>query len=340
MKRLSVIVPIYNVEPFVERCLRSLEDQGIPEVDYEIICINDGSPDNSREVVCRLQKEFKNIVLIDQENQGVSQARNNGIDKACGRYLLFTDPDDYVESGSFSHILQTVGEQRAQVSFLGYTILNENETIRKQTFNEQNINQIYSGPKAYYLAHGNGQNDPDRINGIIFEASFLNNNNLRFLPDVPYLEDGELISRILCLAERCIFDGHSFYYRTTRQGSATNSELFYLERATNGFLLAAGNLKKFQQEQNLNEKQREFLNQPICKFVILVISSSCKPFGLRKICDVKRRLNELGFGKIKLDSVDSEFKKLGYFYNISVILLIIYQSIRNKIRLMHEQTNK
>ena len=79
--QLSIIIPMYNVAPYVERCIRSLEDQDIPRNEYELICINDGSPDNCREIVEQLQLEFSNIVLINQINQGVSVARNNGIDK-------------------------------------------------------------------------------------------------------------------------------------------------------------------------------------------------------------------------------------------------------------------
>ena len=79
MKRLSIIIPMYNVASYVERCIRSLENQDIPKEDYELICINDGSPDNCKEIIVRLQKEFSNIILIDQENQGVSRARNNGV---------------------------------------------------------------------------------------------------------------------------------------------------------------------------------------------------------------------------------------------------------------------
>ena len=85
MKLLSVIIPIYKVEPYIERCLRSLLNQDLSKEDYEIICVNDGSPDNCREIVKRLQKEFENIILIDQENQGVSIARNKGADEEIGR---------------------------------------------------------------------------------------------------------------------------------------------------------------------------------------------------------------------------------------------------------------
>ena len=104
MKRLSIIIPMYNVERYVNKCLLSLEDQDIPMEDYEIICINDGSPDNSREVVIRLQKEFNNIILIDQENQGVSCARNAGINSACGEFVLFIDPPEPSKEIAWSSI--------------------------------------------------------------------------------------------------------------------------------------------------------------------------------------------------------------------------------------------
>ena len=327
---------MYNIEPYVERCLRSLEDQDIPKTDYEIICINDGSPDNSREIVMKMQKEFDNIILIDQENQGVSRARNIGIDKASGKYIIFIDPDDYVDSNSFRRILNNIDKQKAQVSFLGFTFLNENGTIRKQIFNKKLTSQIYLGTDTYFLARYDEKTDPDRMVAVIFETKFIKDNNLRYLPDVPYLEDGEFISRILCLAERCIFDGYSFYQRTTRPASATNSTLFLAERANKGFLLAARNLKKFQQEKNLNERQKIFLNQPICKFVILVIDSARKPFVLRKIEEKRKILNESGLGKLHLRSVDKEFTRLGFFYNLSVYLLIFYlvcTNITNSFRI-------
>lgn len=340
MKRLSIIIPIYNVEPYVKRCLRSLELQDIPSDDYEIICINDGSPDESRAVVIQMQQEYNNIILIDQENQGVSLARNNGINRASGKYYLFIDPDDYIETNCFERILKNAEIKKAQVSFLGFTILNENGTIRQKIFNRAKSTEIYSGIETYHMAHGDDSSDPDRTWAVLFDADFLNKNNLRFLPDVPYLEDGELIARVLCLAERCIFDGNSFYQRTTRPGSATNSRLFHSEKATQGFFHAAINLKKFQEEQILNEKQIEFLNQPICKFVVLVVSSSRKPFSLKSIRKAKKMLHSSGFRNLQLDSVDKEFTRLGIIYNISISLLILYEFLINRIKSFRLRLNQ
>jgi glycosyltransferase involved in cell wall biosynthesis len=329
--RLSVIIPMYNVEPYVERCLRSLEIQDIPQADYEIICINDGSPDDSRGIVIRMQKEFDNIILIDQENQGVSRARNNGIDKAVGQYLLFIDPDDYVDTDSFARILENATRQRAQVSFLGFTFLYEDGRIRKAVINDEYKNKVYPGIEAYYLARGDGKTDPDRMWAVLYEEKFLNHHHLRYLPDVPYLEDGEFLARILCLAERCIFDGHSFYQRTTRRGSATNSKLFNSVRATNGFLLATSSLKRFQKMQSLNEKQREFLNQPIVKFVLLAVHSSIGWKERKKLVATTKTLKALGFKRIKLEGCKRNYQIYGKAYNLSPYLgalaLILYPRV-------------
>ena len=325
MKWLSIIIPLYNVEPYVEKCIRSLENQDIAISDYEIICVNDGSPDDSRKVVKRLQKEYSNILLIDQMNKGVSRARNKGIERACGKYLLFIDPDDFVDANRFGRILKNAEKRKAQVAFLGYTILTMNGTVRNHIFNKDNKDQVLSGLEAYRIARGDGRTDPDRMWAVLFESKFLKKNNLTFLPDVPYLEDGELIARILCLAKRCIFGGHSFYQRTRRPGSATNSELFHSEKATNGFLSAAVNLKKFQEQPGLDEKQREFLNQPICKFVLLALMSKIKK--LTEFERTKNKLKSLHMDTCVLTGCNNYYKLEGTLYNVSPYLFLLHRKI-------------
>ncbi len=320
---LSIIVPMYNVEPYVERCLTSLEKQDIKRDEFEIICINDGSPDDSRGVVKRLQKKYENIVLIDQQNQGVSRARNSGIDRARGKYLLFIDPDDYVDSNSYGPIVSNADKYQAQVSFLGFTFLTQNGSVYRQVLNENLSSSVYNGTEAYYLARGDGQTDPDRMWAVLFERDFINRYKLRYLPDVPYLEDGEFIARILCLAERCIFDGSSFYQRTTRPGSATNSELFRSEKAINGFLLAAGNLKKFKDEQNLNERQKIFLNQPICKFVLLALNSALQKPYIKNYNKIRKILFEKGFKRIELKGVDTPYTYFVRLYNSFMVVFLL-----------------
>ncbi|MFM9908528.1 MAG: glycosyltransferase, partial [Chitinophagaceae bacterium] len=273
--KLSIILPVYNVEPYLERCIRSLETQGLSPSAYELIVVNDGSPDNSRGVALHLQQEFSNIILIDQENKGVSLARNAGIDKAQGDYLLFVDPDDYVLPNTLSGLLVQAYTLQVDVSFLGYYFLNVEGQQVAAILHEQLKNKIYNGIDAYFLSRGNGKTDPDRSVAILYNREFMSKHELRYVAQIPYLEDGEFIARVLCLAERCTFSGVEFYMRTTRPGSATNSDLFFQDRALNGFIKAAKNLKLFQAQPFLSKTQKNFLNQPICKFILLTLIPSC-----------------------------------------------------------------
>ncbi len=329
--RVSIILPIYNVELYLERCIRSLEDQDLPHDEYELIVVNDGSPDNSRLVVLRLMEEFDNIVFLEQENKGVSAARNRGIDHARGRYILFIDPDDYVEATSLARILTQYESHQAEVVFLGYTFLNLDGTVRTEILNHLQQNQYFIGLEAYRLSRGDGRTDPDRMVAILFDLNFLNSNKLRYLPGVPYLEDGEFIARILCLAGKCRFDGQSFYQRTTRAGSATNSMLFSSDKAINGFILAAQNLVDFKKEQNLSLKQREFLNQPICKFVLLTLVSFSANLNLRKLNKLIRKLKEIGMNKVILKGCNKYYRLDGFLYNISPYMYLIHRVLRTPL---------
>jgi glycosyltransferase involved in cell wall biosynthesis len=328
MKSLSIIVPVFNVEHYLEKCLLSLENQDIPHDEFEIICVNDGSSDNSTGVIKRFQEKFNNVILIDQNNQGVSRARNNGIDKACGKYLLFVDADDFIDTCCFNRILKNADKFNTQVSILGFTILDEYGRTIHSKYYESLATKIYVGVEAYFLAREDGRFDADRMWGVLFDRDFFNLNNLRYLPDVPYLEDGEFIDRILCLAEHCIFDRYSFYYRTTRSGSATQSNLFFSDKATRGFILAACNLKRFQQEQNLSDIQREFLNQPIVQFVVLAVTSSTGFRLIKKFISTIKSLRGAGMRKINLTGCNETYQRYGKAYNLSPylcgLLIVIY----------------
>ena len=100
---VSIIVPVFNSEKYIEKCLKSLLAQTYK--DLEILVIDDGSKDNSSDVVRQLQLDDQRIKLICQENQGVSSARNKGIEMSKGQYIVFVDSDDYVESNYVETLL-------------------------------------------------------------------------------------------------------------------------------------------------------------------------------------------------------------------------------------------
>lgn len=324
---LSVIIPVYNVEEYVEKCIRSLQEQDIDKSLYEIIVINDGSPDNSREVVLKLMQEYSNIVFIDQVNKGVSLARNAGIDKASGTYLLFIDPDDYVEHNSFSRILAKAEQQKAQITFLGFKFLKEDGTVKNEILLAENKDKLYPGVEAYHISRGDGKTDPDRSVAILFDRQFINNYQFRYLSGVPYLEDGEFIARVFCMAERCIFEGGPFYIRTTRKGSATNSRLFHTDKSVTGLIKAAKNLFLFQQQPQLTTAQKIFLNQPVCKFVLLAATASLSNEGSLRLKDVTGEFKAIGLKKFDLSGCKSVYRREGFFYNLSPRVYAVYKPI-------------
>lgn len=94
MIKLTIIIPVYNVEKYVGRCIESCLKQDLSPKEYEILVVNDGSKDGSIDIVRRYARENENIRIIEQENAGLSAARNHGIKEARGEYLWFVDSDD------------------------------------------------------------------------------------------------------------------------------------------------------------------------------------------------------------------------------------------------------
>ncbi|MCF8380670.1 MAG: glycosyltransferase [Bacteroidales bacterium] len=320
MKRLSIIVPIYNVEPFVERCIRSIEEQDIPKEDYEIICINDGSPDNSRDVIVTLKKKWNNIVLIDQENQGVSMARNNGIDLARGKYVLMVDADDFIKPNILKNRLEILDKNNLEVGFCGYTILNE-AFIEEYIFDPIYDSNIVQTGIDFFNTFKRGRSeirDPHSSWATFLKRSFLNTNNLRYLKDVPYLEDGELMARIYCKAKRVNYIRGTLYVRTTRPGSATNSGLRQTQNARNGFLKAANNLLEFKHNYCNNEVEKIFMNQPIIHFTILFLTSLNGFKYLKQYSELQDILKKGPLKELDTEGCSIFYKKMGKYYNHSI----------------------
>ncbi len=138
MKTLSFIIPFYNSASWLPKCLYSVLKQDIPETEIEIICINDGSPDNSADVAREIAKDHPCIIVIDQENQGPSGARNTGMRHATGKYLCFVDPDDYVEPNVYGQLIKQMEEEKLDMLRFNYQIVNEHyEVIPKRPFELQ-----------------------------------------------------------------------------------------------------------------------------------------------------------------------------------------------------------
>lgn len=119
--KLSVIVPVYNVELFLSRCLDSILRQGMEVGEYEVICVNDGSPDNSAQILANYQAKHPDIFrVVTQENQGLGDARNTGTALARGEYVAYVDSDDYLIDGAYRYLLDTFCKDKPDVLHFSY----------------------------------------------------------------------------------------------------------------------------------------------------------------------------------------------------------------------------
>lgn len=125
-RKISVIIPIYNMELYLERCLESIMDNSYRNL--EIICVNDGSVDASLKILEEYKKEDSRIIIINQKNRGVSAARNAGMDIATGEYISFVDADDMIHSKFFTCLMTIMVKFDADITISGYSRELKSET--------------------------------------------------------------------------------------------------------------------------------------------------------------------------------------------------------------------
>ena len=112
MKKFSIIVPVYQVEKYIRACVESIFRQGLDDDVFEVIIVNDGSTDHSMQQIADLIGQHSNIVVLEQENQGLSMARNNGMKNAYGDYIIFLDSDDLLADNCLKQLMEMTLEQQ------------------------------------------------------------------------------------------------------------------------------------------------------------------------------------------------------------------------------------
>lgn len=209
--KISIIVPVYNVEKYLEACVDSLYQQELDESEYEVILVNDGSSDGSRDIALRLQSQHSNLKLIDQENQGLSGARNTGINNAQGDYIWFVDSDDKIDN-CLAKIVEEI-EKYEKLDIYGI-VLDEvdgkNKHIKYQCDQPTLLhNEVMLGSHAII-----GGYNPSSACALIMRRDFLNENCLRFKIGITH-EDVEFTYWAMAVAKTVLFSENIvyFYYR-------------------------------------------------------------------------------------------------------------------------------
>lgn len=186
---LSIVVPIYNVEPYIYKCLSSIIPQIKDNMRTELILVNDGTKDNSAVIAGHIIEGLANAKLINQNNQGLSVARNNGMDIAKGKFIWFIDSDDWIESNSIECLML---ELENDIDIL---------QIPHQEVSVNGFKRIASRPTWMGTQPGKDNIDciPILAQLSIYRLDFLRNYDLRFMPGI-YHEDSEFKPRALYFA--------------------------------------------------------------------------------------------------------------------------------------------
>lgn len=208
MSKYSIIVPVYNGEKYLENCLNSIFKQ--TNQDFEIICVNDGSTDSSMSI---LNQYADDIIIINQENMGLSIARNNGVKKANGRYLIFIDCDDYIENKLLEKI-DIVSKNNPDLIRFG---LNEIINDQKQEITAPVFNNLV-GFDAFKEILKNKYVEPACI--YAYNKDFYIKNNFEFMPNM-YHEDFGLIPKIILKADKVTSINYPGYNYVKRENSIT-----------------------------------------------------------------------------------------------------------------------
>ena len=261
MTKVSIIVPVYNVEKYLSECLDSLISQTLSDI--EIICVNDGSKDSSLEILEKYAQKDKRIVVINQENSGVSTARNTGMKCANGEYIGFIDSDDWIDSDFYEKLYNSAKSNDADItvaSIIRYRKIEQKyrvKYIKEKAFTDlQDKISACSVPKICYVVNK------------LYRKELIQDD--LFTPNV-YFEDVIWLPNIIKKANKVVtVDGTNYYYRVNnnsivkRPSKKKQQDNYYAKKKMVEFF-NENNLKLTKKERTLVKCSYSFFNIPLLK---------------------------------------------------------------------------
>ena len=266
--KISIIIPVYNVENYLEKCLNSILSQTFN--DYEVILINDGSTDKTSTICDEFVKKDNRIKVIHKKNEGVSIARNVGIERACGEYILFFDGDDYVEPYCLEELYDTAIREKVDAVLYGYYLVENGHVIETHLPNfsknlyegSEIVNEVL--PKFIGVSYDDihkwlkgDKNALKKENTALWRSmvkgDLIRKNNLRFDKTLKVGEDTCFTSEYLSFAKRCYVINKCYYYLVVR----STSTIFVYEKSPISKL--NGKLALLKSRRNLTEKIKKRL---------------------------------------------------------------------------------
>lgn len=215
---LSIIVPIYNVEKYLPKCLDSILAQTF--TDFELILIDDGSPDNCGKIIDDYAEKDSRIVVIHQVNKGVSAARNAGLRIAKGKYVGFVDPDDYISPDMYKKLISAIEKCGSDISCCGFCSVNPygkltfvETNLPKMLSNHEFLNCVFRIPRTIYAS---------TVNKLFVRAKIEE----EFDENLSICEDWWFLFKYICNISTASYIDEGLYYNVARSNSATHTIAF------------------------------------------------------------------------------------------------------------------
>ena len=312
--KLSIIVPVYNVEKYLSKCVDSLLAQDLLPEDYEIILVDDGSPDRCGEICDRYATEHSNIKVIHRENGGLSAARNSGIDVAQGKFIQFVDSDDFLEPNVLKSLVQKMEDEHLDILRFNYQNVNEKyEVFEPNKVSKPFVDycdEVCDGLTFLIerLGYGCYAWQFMILGGLLKECYFK---------EGIYFEDTEWTPRLMLKAHRVTSTVVMVYNYLLRQGSITQSvDERKKKKVLDDKLLLIDSL----QEQMTTVVDKRWFGGMVSQTVISIIGYVCTNFYSEKIAVCKALKNKGVFPLSCYHYTKAAARKI-FIANLSPILL-------------------
>lgn len=286
MEKVSIIIPVYNVEKYLPKCLDSVLGQTY--ADLEIICVDDGTPDRSAAVILSYAEKDGRIKLISQKNQGLSGARNTGIKSATGEYIVFLDGDDWLDPKTVETAVSTAEKNNADVVMWSYVREFSDRSDEKKIFesdkifDESGCRELHRRMAGLY---GDETADPSNADSLVtawgklYRADIIKENGLEFV-DTKLIGTEDALFNLQCFGfvRSAAFINRPFnHYRKDNDISLTRS---YKSRLFSQWNELYDRMESYIKENNLSEDFSAALNNRICFSMIgLGLTEMLNPDG-------------------------------------------------------------
>lgn len=303
-KQLSIIIPLYNVEDYIERCILSIVSQTVPSDSYELIIVNDGSTDRSKSIVNELQKSNSSIKLINKKNGGPGSARNKGLDIAFGDYIFFIDADDWISENSLIQILDIINTRSDDI-----ILFNAREVYSDRKTKEINSHLPESNKTILVDDYICDNTILSAAWQGIFKRSLFSDHKIR-MPENLLAEDDDLVIKLFSVARTIYYLPINVYNYYQRPKSLTNNnakdqnlklinDRIFIFKGLVNYIQSFAGKKKIGLDRKLN-----FLSLDIIRLLIR------KSHTIDTINHILYQLSDLGYFPLKKHSYSIKYKIL------------------------------